>query len=234
MVLEHLAPLRGLSLLLAEDDAVMRAYMAGILKEYVWEVLAVESGELALEVYHRQPVHIAILDITMPGISGLEVAARIRERDMDLPILILTSHTRTAFIREAVSLRLLDYLFKPLEIHQLETALDRCVDELRTRNRLEIRLDGGALFNPALGAVLFQGQRLQLTSQERRFLNYLLQHRGTSLPVKQIHEHQGFKDRQGLAALRNLVYRLRAKIGPRAVISRRDEGYMAPHAHKDE
>ena len=222
---DPLTPFKDLTLLLAEDDNRMRASLVRTLELYVREVLAATDGEQALELFDRHPVHLAMLDITMPGISGLEVAARIRERDADLPIFILTCHDERDYTVTALRLRLTAYLLKPLDLANLEQVLARCVEDLNSRNRLDVPLAGGAIFRRPRDEIHRNGRVLRLSDKERQVLDCLLRQRGAMVPVEQIRRDVdplgGFSD----AALRSLIHRLKAKTGPEALSGRRNVGY---------
>ena len=108
----------------------------------------------------------------------------------------------------------------------LEKALKRCLEEMKRRNRLEVRLEGGTLLNPATGTALRNGQTHRLTRNERRFLEVLLKHRGHVIEPVRICLHMSVEKDFTSQALRNLVWRLRDKVGTEAVFSARDMGYM--------
>jgi DNA-binding response OmpR family regulator len=228
MAQSKLAPFLEMTVLLAEDDPVMRESLARTLGLYFREVLAAENGNRALALWETRTVHMAVLDIAMPGLSGLEIAAQIRERDPDLPVIILTCHTDVSYMQTAVRLRLMDYVLKPVDLPGLEKVLDRCLDEMRQRDRLKLRLKGGALFNPSTGVATYRDRNFQLTKNENRFLNYMLKRRGLMVAPYQICQALGSEEEISLNALRNLVYRLRAKIGPDAVVCCKDIGYTLP------
>ncbi|WP_459937795.1 response regulator transcription factor [Desulfonatronum parangueonense] len=230
---DHLFLLREMTVLLAEDDAQARASLARTLRMFFRQVLEAGDGSQALALFEAQTIHLAILDITMPGPSGLEVAALIRETDPDLPVLILTGHAEPALMRQAVQLRLMDYLIKPVELDALQEALIQCVKEMRNRDRLEVRLAGGVVLNPATGIALVQGHPVQLTAKERQFLNYLARRRGSFVEPYRICLEMSPGEEFSLEALRNLVSRLRAKIGHEVVHCTRDLGYMMPQADEE-
>ena len=108
----RLAPLLEMTVLVAEDDPAMRESLKRTLGLYFGEVLTAGDGKAALAAFEDRTVDIAVLDIAMPGLSGLEVAARIREQDPDLPVIILTCHDDVSFMQTAVRLRLMEYLLK--------------------------------------------------------------------------------------------------------------------------
>jgi DNA-binding response OmpR family regulator len=221
-----LAPLRNMTVLLAEDDPVMRGSLTRTLGLLFREVLAAGDGHQALEIFAAHRPNMAVLDISMPGPSGLQVAESIRKEDPDLPVIILTCHVDPSFMQQAVRLRLMDYLVKPVGGAALKQSLANCVQEMRKRKRLGVNLPGGSVLNLATGTVHREGMTHHLTANERRFLEILVKNRGVMLETVSIclaMEQNGEFTSQ---ALRNLVWRLRSKIGPEAVVSSRDMGYM--------
>ena len=224
----RLAPLLEMTVLVAEDDQAMRESLKRTLGLYFGKVLTAGDGKVALALFENRTVDIAVLDIAMPGLSGLEVAARIRERDPDLPVIILTCHDDVSFMQTAVRLRLMEYLLKPVDLPLLEEALGSCIDEMQQRDRLEVSLQGGARFNPNTGVAAHNGLEVQLTHNEKRFLIYMSERRGIMVEPHHICRKLGSEREFSLNALRNLIYRLRSKIGRDAVICNKDIGYTLP------
>jgi len=224
--MDALAALRNLTLLLAEDDSLMRASLVRTLELYAGTILAAADGEQALELFQRHPVHLALLDITMPGIGGLEVAARIREQDADLPVVILTCHDERDYTVAALRLRLTAYLLKPLDLVHLEQVLERCVKDLNTLNRLDVLLAGGTVYRRPRGEILREGQVARLSGKERLVLDCLLRQRGVAVPVNRICREVDPLGGFSPLALRSLIHRLRGKIGPEALGGGRGAGYL--------
>ena len=224
----RLAPLRYLTVLLAEDDNAMRESLARTLGLYFGEVLSAPNGICALSLFKKNRVDMAVLDIAMPGTSGLDVSAAIREEDPDLPVIILTCHNDATYMQTAVRLRLMAYLLKPVDVDVLEGTLAGCLEEMQQRGRLDVRLTGGARFNPITGAASRDNRAIELTRNERRFLAFMLKRRGVMVEPYQICRELEPEGEFSLNALRNLVYRLRAKIGRDAVVCNKDIGYTLP------
>lgn len=228
MTLNRLMPLHDLTVLVAEDDHATRESLSRILKLYFGEVLCAGNGLQALSLFTNARVHMAVLDIAMPGLNGLEVASAIREKDPDLPVIMLTCHDDAVYMQTAVRLRLMEYLIKPVDVEILEKALERSVKEMRQRGRLDVRLRGGAVFNPSTGRVTRSSGEIPLTRNETRFLAFMLKRRGTTVEPYQICRELDPEGEFSLNALRNLVYRLRTKIGRDAVVCCKDVGYTLP------
>ncbi|MBB5020785.1 response regulator transcription factor [Desulfurispira natronophila] len=227
MTEKYSVPLKDMTILVADDDSEALGTLERSLKRDFGCVLTARDGEEAIRLFEENQVHISLLDIVMPKMSGLDVASKIRERDPDIPIVVLTAHDDNEKIRSAVRLRLMDYLVKPVEINQLKEVLKNCVDELEKRGRLWVRLCNGASFNAITNEVKIDGQTHILTKSEKLFLESLLRRRGQVVSTEEIARYIN-EDGMTPGGLRTLVYRLRGKVGSDAVVSAKDVGYMAP------
>ena len=81
-----------MNILIVEDDTTIREGVAEFLKENDYEVFCAGDGEAALELLKNTNIHLALLDIMLPGKSGLEVLTELRTFS-DLPVIMLTAIT---------------------------------------------------------------------------------------------------------------------------------------------
>ena len=97
--------------LVAEDELIERMVLCKILKKHLGEFCEIhesKNGREALEVFQKEQPQIAILDIEMPGINGLEVARKIRESGKDCAILFLTGFDKFSCAKQSISVRALE------------------------------------------------------------------------------------------------------------------------------
>lgn len=117
-------------LLIADDEMLERAVLCKTLQKNLGDrcrIFQAENGREALAVYEREKIRIAILDIEMPGINGIEAAERIREKDKDCCIIFLTAFDEFAYARKAITVRALDYLLKPYEERELMLVVEEAM-----------------------------------------------------------------------------------------------------------
>ena len=125
-------------LLVADDEMIERAVLVQLLEEELGDqcrIFQAENGREALEVYEKEKIQIAVLDIEMPGITGIEAAQRIREKDKDCCIIFLTAFDEFSYAKYAITIKARDYLLKPYDEKELLLVLDeamRMVDEYQT------------------------------------------------------------------------------------------------------
>ncbi len=116
--------------LVAEDELIERMVLCKILRKHLGEfcdIFESKNGREALEVFHREHPQIAILDIEMPGINGLEVARKIRESGRDCAIMFLTGFDKFSYAKQAISVRALEYLLKPYNEQELIYAVEEAM-----------------------------------------------------------------------------------------------------------
>ncbi|UCZ57683.1 response regulator [Desulfurispirillum indicum] len=220
--------LQEMTILFAEDDPIMRDSIARILSTHFRHVLVAEDGAQAMELFNQQRPHIILLDIAMPRASGMEVATAIRQQDPDIPIIILTAHNESEHLFAAIRLRLMEYLVKPVSLDKLRSTFLHCVTELQQRGRIAVQLQSGATYNVNTQSVEWDGKEISLTRNEKSFLDFMLRHRNQVVDADRICFHIDPNHDMTNSGLRNLVYRLRSKIGNKSIVSHKDSGYMVP------
>jgi DNA-binding response OmpR family regulator len=119
------------TILYAEDEEQTRLNYTNYLKRLFKEVYAVSDGEDALRKYEEIKPDILLLDINMPKINGLEVAKKIRMKDKNSRIIILTAHLERDKLLFAAELNLTKYLPKPISRTDLKLALSEAVAQLK-------------------------------------------------------------------------------------------------------
>ena len=116
--------------LIADDEMIERKVLYKTLTENLGDqctIFQAENGREALRVYEEEKIQIAILDIEMPGINGIEAAKKIREQDGDCCIIFLTAFDEFAYARSAITVRALDYLLKPYDEQELMLVLEEAM-----------------------------------------------------------------------------------------------------------
>lgn len=130
-----------MDILVVDDEIVFRTVVGDFLAQKAFRVLAVESGEEALALLEKERVDAVVLDILLPGMDGIEVLRRIKWKDPDLPVIMVTA---TEGLQNAIfSLRegAFDYFRKPLNLEELHHSLAQAIEKyhlaLRNKRRLK-------------------------------------------------------------------------------------------------
>ena len=124
-------------ILLVDDDAFTRTFYADLLVEHGFQVFAAETSEEGLELVRRHPVETALLDIVMPGMSGLELLERLHTQYADLPVIMLTAHANSQHSIAALKLGAFDFIIKGLDRDLVVLAVHRAVRHRREQEALK-------------------------------------------------------------------------------------------------
>jgi two-component system, cell cycle response regulator len=127
-------------ILVVDDDKSLRTVMAEVLAEEGCQVTTVASAEEALEMFVQAPFEVAIVDMRLPGISGLELLKEIKENYSETQVIIVTSYASLESAVEALRAGAYDYLAKPFEdIALIPAVVNRATEKIRLR-RENLRL----------------------------------------------------------------------------------------------
>src|ERR1044071_2368209 len=117
------APKRRGTLLVVDDEEGPRQSMRVIFKDD-YDLLMAEDGPSAIEIVQKNEVDVAVLDIRMAGMSGIEVLERIKYVNPNIEAIMMTAFETTDTIRQALRLRACDYINKPFDIDRKSTRLN--------------------------------------------------------------------------------------------------------------
>lgn len=113
------------NMLVVDDDTLVRSYLFQVLTCDGHRVLAVESGEAALSCIADQEFDVALLDLKMDGVGGMEVLTAMRQQWPDTVVILLTGHPTLETVFGALRQGAFDYLFKPCRIAELRESVDK-------------------------------------------------------------------------------------------------------------
>jgi response regulator NasT len=149
-------------ILVVDDDRLVLAALTEGLRAAGYRVTSAASGEVALGVAARDAPELALLDVRMPGMSGIELGRRLREQG-GVPFLFLSAYGDQEIVKQAAEEGALGYLVKPLDIQQIvpsiEAALARGGDIKKLREseaQLNTALTGSREISMAVGLLMMR------------------------------------------------------------------------------
>jgi len=150
---------KDIRVLVVDDHAVVREGIRGVLASTPGFTVVgeAEDGAKALELIDERDPDVVVLDVTMPGMSGLEAAATLRQQSKDVRVLILSMHDHPEYVLQAVRAGAHGYVLK-----------DATPDELRTAVRTVY--EGKHYFAPAAARQLGVAVRVETEEEQRRLL----------------------------------------------------------------
>ncbi len=122
---------RQLTLLYVEDNEDAREMTAMILEDFFDTVITASDGQEGLKAFESEKIDIVITDINMPKMDGLELCAKIREIDQEIPLIILSAHNEDNYFIESIQIGVNGYLLKPIDIDRLTELLYRVIQKFK-------------------------------------------------------------------------------------------------------
>jgi putative two-component system response regulator len=128
-------------ILIVDDEETIRLALRKFLRSRGYEVEIAGSGDQAMEFLDRDSFSLMLCDVRMPGMTGVQVVPLARQKDRDLAIIMLTAVNDAATATEVLASGATDYLMKPVELADLQQAVDRALrkrDELIDLRRVDM------------------------------------------------------------------------------------------------
>jgi two-component system response regulator PhoP len=201
-------------LLIIEDESGLRAQLAKRLKEHGYAVDAAADGQEGLYLGQECPFDLAVVDLGLPVLSGIEVIRRWREQGRAFPILILTARDRWQDKVEGLDAGADDYLVKPFQFEELLARVKALLRRAAGVARPLLRC-GPVALDLTAQTVTAEEHPVELTAQEYKVLEYLMLHTGEVISKTALTEHLYDQDFDlDSNVIEVFVARLRKKLDP--------------------
>jgi two-component system response regulator PhoP len=201
-------------ILVVEDEPALQQQIRSELEAQGYTVDSTGEGKEALYLATEYPYDAAILDIGLPGLSGLDVIGRLRKRGSHLPILVLTARGRWQDKVQGLETGADDYVTKPFEMEELLARL-KALLRRAAGSAQEVLNCGPITLNLSAQKVTVGGKEVELTSFEYRLLEHLVRERRRVLSKDELAAHLYPHDEERDSnVIEVLIGRLRRKLDP--------------------
>jgi two-component system KDP operon response regulator KdpE len=216
-------------ILIVDDENTLRYFLKRTLEVEGYQVSEAANGQSALDLLEREAFDLALVDLRMAGIDGLEVMRQFRQRSPETQIIIITGYASVPSAVEALRHGAHDYLTKPVMTEDLLASVAdglarrRAQPPLPTRPGRDNLVYGDLVLDFNMHQVTRQGQVLDLTPTEFDLLACLMEVPNTALDsVAVLKQIRGYDATEGeaRAIVRVHVHRLRQKLEPDPALPR--------------
>ena len=141
--------IRMIRVLLADDDKNLRRVLKSELSEGGFVVDEAKSAPETMALLEEEEYDVLILDLNMPGVSGMEVLRKIKDLETPVEVVVLTAHATVSTAVEAMKLGAYDYLTKPFQLEQLKAVIDKAHEKRKLLRenlllKMQIKRQSGA------------------------------------------------------------------------------------------
>lgn len=222
-------------ILLVEDDELLGDGIFSGLKHYGHTVDWVKDGKSAFDALSRKQENfdIVVLDLGLPKMSGLDVLKKIREKNIAVPVLILTAKDTVESRVQGLDAGADDYLQKPFDLDEL-CARMRALQR-RSKSRVQpILTYGDITLDPAAHIITHKGETIELSRREFALLQKLLENAGRVISRDQLNQTlYGWNETIDSNALEVHIHNLRKRFGNKLIRTIRGIGYMIKASQED-
>jgi two-component system OmpR family response regulator len=212
--------------LLVEDDRMIGAAVAQALRDAAYAVDWVTDGDTAIEAANAEAYDLALLDLGLPALDGLEVLRCLRNTGRAVPVIIVTARDGIDDRITGLDLGADDYLVKPFETRELLARM-RAILRRQGSGASPILSNGSLNLDPATYEVSRDGETCRLTAREFALLHALMSSPGTILSRTDLERHiYGWNEEVESNAVEFLIHAVRRKIGAETIRNVRGVGWM--------
>jgi len=210
--------MKKLTLLYAEDEQLTRKDHITYLKSrYDFSVYEANNGLEALSLYKTHKPDIVLTDISMPHMSGLELAKEIRKISKHTKIIILTAYSEQDKLMQALESSVVNYLIKPIDRKKLVTSIDMAIEtmpEFFFKSDNHIMLGDNIKFDLEKSIYYVGDEALHLSKSETKLLELLSEYPNSDISSYDIFVHvwDDFEKEFSSDSVRALVKKLRKKL----------------------
>lgn len=177
-----------MKLLLIEDEPKIALYTTKALTKAGYEVTAIADGNAGFTAATSNPYDVILLDLGLPGRSGLEILAAVRQRSIATPVLILTARGGVKDRVRGLELGADDYIPKPFAMEELVARIGAIVRRKGVDSSPLLRVED-LLLNETTRTITRAGRKLTLSQREFDVLRYLMANAGHAITRTQLCEH---------------------------------------------
>lgn len=213
-------------ILLIEDDHPLANTMLSMLRDDQNTVDWVDDGQQALNALLNESFDLAILDLTLPRVDGLDIVRQVREQGVEFPIIILTARSELTEKLQGLDAGADDYLTKPFAMSELKARI-RAVTRRRSGTRVSGLKVGRLVLDPDSAQLQVGTETFVLPRSELQILQYLMRHPDQVATRRRLEEQlYGWDQGAESNALEVHVHHLRRRLGKQAIRTVRGVGYM--------
>jgi len=201
--------MNNISILIVEDDIKLLNRQASYLSIFCDTIYKASNGSEAIEIYKKHNPNIILTDVNIPKITGIELIEYVRRKDNDTQVVILSGETQIKDLLKVISLNLVDYLVKPIQMEELKKTILKAIKNISKGDSILLEYDYS--WNKITKSLYLKDEKVKLTSKETDFFNILVRKLNQSVSYEELHNSIYNYDDYSQSAIFTIVKRIRQK-----------------------
>ncbi|AXX86775.1 response regulator transcription factor [Malaciobacter marinus] len=219
---ELLEQLKNYTILCVEDEEGIRKRLVNTLKYYFKEVYSASNADEGYELYFEYKPSIILSDIEMPKENGIALIEKIRKKDFNTIIIMVTAYSNEEYLLDLINLNVNQYILKPVNS---ESLLNGILKALASKLTLKIQLNDNLCFHMESRELYFKDELISLRKRDKEFIILLYENKNRVLTYDYIEEYLWKDKSMSMSALKTFIKEFRQRVPEDILINIPQEGY---------
>jgi two-component system, OmpR family, response regulator len=215
-----------MKILLLEDDVILNEIIEEFLLSLNYEVTSVFDGDIAEELLYEENFDLLLFDVNVPNITGFELLKNIRQNNINIPTIFITSRNTSEDVKIGFNSGCDDYIKKPFDLSELQLRIENIKKLRQIESYGQIKIDEDTLYNYERKIIFKNNEEFNLSKIESKILEYFLKNKNKTLSIDQISANNWLYDEIPEATtIRTYIKNLRKKLNSETITTLKGLGY---------
>jgi DNA-binding response OmpR family regulator len=214
-----------MKVLLLEDEYSLRISVEEFLRDIGYEVDGFMDGVEAYDAFYEKSYDILLLDVNVPSLNGFELLQKLREDDVKVPAIFLTSMTDVDDLKEGYKRGCCDYIRKPFDLEELELRIDQALTAYLQNQSSLVELGSGFVYDLKKSKLMQDDEEIVLRKTEKELLEVLLKYKNSIVSMQMLQD-EIWGEYVEPATIRVQLNNLKKKLPQELIQNRRGLGYI--------
>jgi two-component system OmpR family response regulator len=175
-----------MKILLLEDDVILNEIIEEFLLSLNYEVITAFDGNIAEELIYEESFDLLLFDVNIPNITGFELLKNIRQNNINIPIIFITSRHTADDVKIGFNSGCDDYIKKPFELSELQLRIENIKRLRQIDNHGQIKIDNDTFYNYEKKVIIRNNEEFNLSKIESKILEYFLKNKNKAISIDEI------------------------------------------------
>ena len=215
-----------MKILLLEDDVILNEIIEEFLLSLNYEVITAFDGNIAEELIYEESFDLLLFDVNIPNITGFELLKNIRQNNINIPTIFITSRHTSEDVKIGFNSGCDDYIKKPFELSELQLRIENIKRLRQIDNHGQIKIDNDTFYNYEKKVIIRNNEEFNLSKIETKILEYFLKNKNKTISIDEISVNNWVYDEMPESTtIRTYIKNLRKKLNDKTITTLKGIGY---------
>ena len=215
-----------MKILLLEDDVILNEIIEEFLLSLNYDVITAFDGNIAEELIYEESFDLLLFDVNIPNITGFELLKNIRQNNINIPIIFITSRHTADDVKIGFNSGCDDYIKKPFELSELQLRIENVKRLRQIDNHGQIKIDNDTFYNYEKKVIIRNNEEFNLSKIETKILEYFLKNKNKTISIDEISVNNWVYDEMPESTtIRTYIKNLRKKLNDETITTLKGIGY---------